>query len=251
VSFRVGVPPLQLLLRIRLTGHATEIVVLASEDAGLIGRSYAEQCHMDGASQGEEPKPDPPDSAVETAAAFLSALFAESDTILFRPIETWIEAGKKRSRVDYRNTCYRKAVPNLLKLVVLQLLCVADQGRLNIFFGVCPRAGNKGRFDLAWQIRTVRVLWTDIDHVTVEEARTRVQKAGLPAPSIIVNSGNGVHLYWLLDAPFQIDDAGDPQPVETEWLQTPDGRKKPRKYIVENGDKVYSGPAPACFPPQP
>jgi hypothetical protein len=176
---------------------------------------------------------------VEIAAQFLNAIFGESDTVLFRPIETWNESGKKRSRVDYRNTCYRKAVPSLLKLVVLQLLRVADQERLNIFFGVCPRAGNKGRFDLAWQIRTVRALWTDIDHVTVEEARARINKAGLPAPSIIVNSGNGVHLYWLLNEPFQIDDAGDPQPVETEWLQSPDGRKKPRKYIVENGDKVY------------
>jgi hypothetical protein len=194
---------------------------------------------MEDASESEIQKSDTPDQAVETAAAFLGALFAESDTVLFRPIETWNENGKKRSRVDYRNTCYRKAVPNLLKLVVQQLLRVADQERLNIFFGVCPRAGNKGRFDLAWQIRTVRALWTDIDHVTVDEARARIAKAGLPAPSIIVNSGNGVHLYWLLDTPYQIDDAGDPQPVETEWLQTPDGRKKPRKYIVENGDKVY------------
>jgi hypothetical protein len=80
---------------------------------------------------------------VEIAAQFLNAIFGESDTVLFRPIETWNESGKKRSRVDYRNTCYRKAVPSLLKLVVLQLLRVADQERLNIFFGVCPRAGNK------------------------------------------------------------------------------------------------------------
>ena len=194
---------------------------------------------MEGQQQDASPPNDEVVAAVETAATFLNALFAESDTVLFRPIETWSESGKKRSRVDYKNTCYRKAVPTLLKLVVLQLLRVADQERLNMFFGVCPRAGNKGRFDLAWQIRTVRALWTDIDHITVEEARIRVEKAGLPAPSIIVNSGNGVHLYWLLDAPYQIDDAGELQPVETEWLQSPDGRKKPRKYVLENGDKVY------------
>jgi len=220
-----------------LTGHATEVVVPASDDAGLIGCSYAEQCRMDGASLTEEQQP--PDPAIESGAAFLAALFAESDTLLFRPIETWVESGKKRSRVDYRNTCYRKAVPALLKVTLLQLLRIANQERLNLFFGVCPRNGNKGRFDLAWQVRTVRCLWTDIDHITVDEAQERITKAGLPPPSIIVNSGNGVHLYWLLDVPYQVDDAGDPLPVETEWLQTPDGRKKPRKYIVENGDKVY------------
>ena len=27
--------------------------------------------------------------------------------------------------------------------------------------------------------------------------------------------------------------------METEWTKTPDGRKKPRKYISENGEKVY------------
>lgn len=194
---------------------------------------------MDGASQPVEQQIEPLDPAIEAGAAFLATLFDESDSILFRPIETWVEAGKKRSRVDYRNTCYRNAVPALLKVTLLQLLRIADKERLNLFFGVCPRSGNKGRFDLAWQIRTVRVLWTDIDHVSVEQARERIAKAGLPQPSIIVNSGNGVHCYWLLDAPYQIDDAGDPLPVETEWVQSPDGRKKARKYLVENGDKVY------------
>ena len=54
-----------------------------------------------------------------------------------------------------------------------------------------------------------------------------------------MSSGNGVHLYWLLDVPYQIDDTGDPLPVLKEWTQTPGGRKKSRQFIVENGDKVY------------
>ena len=99
--------------------------------------------------------------------------------------------------------------------------------------------GTGGKFDLAWQIRTVRALWTDIDYVSVEEVRERIAKADMPLPSIIVNSGNGVHLYWLLDTPYLIDDAGDPPPVHTDWIQGPGERKKPRKYFFENGDKVY------------
>lgn len=178
-------------------------------------------------------------SAIEAGVTFLRALFHESDNVLFRPIETWVDAGRKGSRVAYRQTCYRAAVPALLHLALLHHLEVADKERLNLFFGVCPRLGDKGRFDLAWQIRTVRVLWTDIDHVTVDEARQRIAQAGLPTPSIIVNSGHGVHVYWLLDTPYLIDDAGDPPPVETEWIQKPDGRRKPRKYVTEGGDRVY------------
>ncbi|HEY4313617.1 MAG TPA: hypothetical protein VGN12_29460 [Pirellulales bacterium] len=194
---------------------------------------------MDGASNFEERYVAPSNPAVEMGATFLAALFSETDTILFRPIETWTEDGKKRSRVDYSNTNYCKAVPHLIKVALGRLLRIAEHERLNLFFGVCPRVGNKGEYDLAWQIRTVRALWTDIDHVTVEEAHSRLLKAGLPLPSISVNSGNGVHLYWLLDTPFQIDDAGDPPPVEIEWSLTREGQKKPRKYIAENGDKAY------------
>jgi hypothetical protein len=179
------------------------------------------------------------DEAISTGVGFLGALFDTSDTILLRPIETWNDGGKKRSRVDYSNTYYRKAVPALLLQVLSRLLKVSAEERLNLFFGVCPRAGTNGRFDLAWQIRTVRVLWTDIDFVSPDEARSRVSTAGLPEPSIVVNSGNGVHLYWLLDQPYLIDDVGDPPPVETEWTQGTNGRKKPRKYVVENDDRVY------------
>lgn len=215
------------------------MIVSDREDGRLIDRCYAEQCRMDGASLSEEQQVADSIQAIETGAAFLAALFAETDTVLFRPIETWVEGGKKRGRVDFQHTRYRSATPRLLKVTLLQLLRDAEQERWNVFFGVCPRVDRDGKYDLAWQIRTVRALWTDIDHVTVEEARDRVEKADLPVPSIIVNSGNGVHLYWLLDAPYQIDDAGGPPPVEIEWVQSRDGRKKPRKYIVENGDKVY------------
>jgi hypothetical protein len=177
--------------------------------------------------------------AILVAERFLTTIFAPTDLILFRPIESWVERGLKRSRTDYKNTLYRCANSELVKLTVLQLVQAAAKVHLNLFFGVCPRFGAKGRFDLAWQVRTVRCLWVDIDHVSVDEARERVAKAGLPDPSVVVGSGNGAHLYWLLDSPYLIDDVGDPLPVETEWLPTPGGRKKPRKYIVEDGERIY------------
>ena len=53
-----------------------------------------------------------------------------------------------------------------------------------------------------------------------------------------MNSGNGVQLYWLLEEPYLIDDAGDPPAIETEWTQGTNGRKKQRKYVVEIGHAV-------------
>ena len=176
---------------------------------------------------------------VQTAIRFLQALFDEQDCVLFRPIETWTEGGKKKCEVFYKRTCYRRARPEGLRIIVPQLLALSAKEKANIFFGVCPRRGAYGEYDLAWQVRTVRVLWTDIDHVTVEDARERITKAGLPQPSILVNSGNGVHVYWLLETPYLIDDAGDPPAVKTEWETTRDGRNKPRKYIKQEGEKVY------------
>lgn len=179
------------------------------------------------------------DDAVETGMAFLSALFKPNDVVLLRPIESWTEDDRKRSRVDYRNTDYFRPTELLLKVHLRKQLQASEQNNTNIFFGTCPRVGTRGQFDLAWQIRTVRTLWSDIDHVTVDEAQQRLTRAGLPEPSILVNSGNGVHVYWLLDEPYLIDDAGDPHRVVTEWIELDGGRKKPRKYIVEEGERVY------------
>jgi hypothetical protein len=44
----------------------------------------------------------------------------------------------------------------------------------------------------------------------------------------------------LLDCSFQIDDIGDPAPVELEWPERSSGKKgPPRKYITEDGEKLY------------
>jgi hypothetical protein len=169
----------------------------------------------------------------------LTTLFEPSDLILFRPVESWSEGGRKRSRVDYRNVCYRPAKATTLEQTLARLETSSESERTNLFFGVCPRFGNKGRFDLAWQIRVVRCLWADLDGCNVAQAIERCTSQSIPTPTAIVNSGNGVHLYWLLDRPFLIDDVGNPPPVETEWSIGGDGRKKPKRYILDGKDRVF------------
>jgi hypothetical protein len=118
------------------------------------------------------------------------------------------------------------------------LLQRSEREKANLFFGICPRFGKNEQYDLAWQIRVVRVLWADLDHCTVEEALQRCDKAGLPRPSVIVRSGHGVHLYWLLAKPFLIDDAGDPPPVFKDFIdQVPGKKKKVRRYVIDPATK--------------
>jgi hypothetical protein len=173
-----------------------------------------------------------------TAIDFLQAVFAPGDRVMFRPIEAWTENGKK-SRVDYKGVQHVtvNGDAKTLDLAIRYQNTRSEQTKANVFYGVCPRFGGDGHYELAWQIRTVRVLWADVDHCTVDETRERCRAAGLPEPSIIVASGNGAHLYWILAEPYLIDDAGDPPPVVTEFL----GKgKKPRKFLKSEGDeKTY------------
>jgi hypothetical protein len=197
------------------------------------------------------------------AAEFLKVLFAPGDCVLFRPIETLTENGKKKSRVDYKGIVYRHLGVNgdggwqhldaSIEIMMRPMVQRSAAEHTNVFYGVCPRfrqsGGGKVSFDAAWQIRTIRVLWADIDHVTVDEARERIKVAGLPEPSIVVNSGNGVHVYWLLDEPYIVDDCGDPKPVYVEFIDQGEGKKKkPRKYRLDGDEKLWLD-IPSNVPP--
>lgn len=54
-----------------------------------------------------------------------------------------------------------------------------------------------------------RVLWCDFDATVVEEedALASIGRAGLPPPSMLVNSGNGYHAYWKLHTPLDPTEA--------------------------------------------
>jgi P4 family phage/plasmid primase-like protien len=171
---------------------------------------------------------------------FVGALFLPTDTVLLRPIETWAEGGRKQSKVIYASVQYQTAEGLVRPAVWDKLTQAAAREHANLYFGVCPRFGAQG-YDLAWQIRTVRVLWSDLDHCTLEESLRRCQSGGLPRPSVIIGSGHGIHFYWLLETPLLIDDVGDPLAVHKEWLdQGPGEKKKSRLHVKPDGHtKVY------------
>ncbi len=192
------------------------------------------------------------DDPATQSIRFLSAIFLPGDCVMLRPIETWTEDGKKRSRVDYRATQHRtlgtrnsKGVwrpwPEGLVRFLEAVKRRAAERHTNVLFGTCPRLGSGGQYGQAWQIRVVRTLWVDVDDCGVAEALERCKKAGLPKPSIVVNSGNGAHLYWLLSEPYLVDDVDAPPAVRTEFTDQGEGKKKKaRKYIKgPDGEKLY------------
>ncbi len=185
-------------------------------------------------------------------ARLLRALFDPPDIIGIRPIETWTDPETKQAqrRILYNAIEYAPAGVLVANgRYWAGLLAFAETEKANLFFAVCPRFGPRDqyerdgarlRWDLQWQIRTVRSLWADLDHCAVDEALTRCDEAGLPSPSVVVRSGHGCHLYWLLDSPYLIDDAGDPPGVSKEYIDRgPDEKRLPRKYAQTATGRVY------------
>lgn len=187
--------------------------------------------------------------SAETIIDFLSVLHEPDDLIEFRPIETWIEAERKRSRVLYKHRAWHRR-KHLTPALLEGWLDAIGHEHGNAFFGVCPRFGAQGEYDQAWQIRTARVLWADVDHCTVEETLERVAKAGLPKPTIVISSGNGAHLYWKLAEAYQIDDAGEPARVVKKFAADKNGKNKPVDYIIVDGheERLDAHNRPALSP---
>ena len=128
---------------------------------------------------------------------FLSTLYRPNDVVEVRPIEIWTDAtdGRRHSLVLGHERGWH--TPQELWARHRALAALNCRQRANIFMGVNPRA-RKGA-GRKCDIRTCRCVWADMDEVTAEVARWRCHVVGLPDPSIVVDSGSGVHLYWLLD----------------------------------------------------
>jgi hypothetical protein len=71
----------------------------------------------------------------------------------------------------------------------------------NIYVGANPRPRKGATGDD--NIVIARTLFADFDKgCTIEEARRRWETAGLPEPTLIINSGHGVHPYWRFAEPL-------------------------------------------------
>jgi hypothetical protein len=67
-----------------------------------------------------------------------------------------------------------------------------------VYFGVATRLGDSG--GKKRDVYRIRTVWCDLDDRTVEECSLFD-----PAPSILVNSGGGVHAYWAFPNPVLVN----------------------------------------------
>lgn len=122
--------------------------------------------------------------------------------------------------------CYVQWLPLPLPLRmegILTEIRKRNQQGYGIHFGATPSSVRKG-----WEQRTgadgrpywikprrhesdvkyLTALWTDVDEEEVGYTLKRIAQmdVSIPRPSVAVKSGGGVHLYWLLQTPYEITD---------------------------------------------
>jgi putative DNA primase/helicase len=128
---------------------------------------------------------------IEHALRFMAAVFDPQDWIEVR----LLPAGRSRwfqlSDVDATREVLAAAVAENAR----------ERDPQNVYVGANPRVA-KGKRKKA-DVPLARVLFADFDNgATVEDVLQRIRDAGLPEPSIVIVSGGGVHVYWLLAEPI-------------------------------------------------
>ena len=83
----------------------------------------------------------------------------------------------------------------------------------DVYFGVAPRSQKSGKKE---SVQIVTCLWADVDcgsdghkkqnYFSSKDEAIAFIREFEPAPSIIVDSGGGYHLYWLLIEPVSVSD---------------------------------------------
>ncbi|MCK4358806.1 MAG: helix-turn-helix domain-containing protein [Candidatus Cloacimonetes bacterium] len=168
-------------------------------------------------------------------------------SMLFPNIKGYIEV--RGFKVGHEKPVFRKFFKTVMELLEYEL-----PNDLNLYFGVFERKNT--RSGASYNCSRTNALWVDIDHVDITELDSRLRNSKLPKPSIIVNSGNGYHCYWLLDAPatyvksvlvkIVVEIGGDSRPVDTARIlripETYNFEEKEHKHckIVMIKDSKYS-----------
>ena len=89
----------------------------------------------------------------------------------------------------------------------VEMMARAHQDEDDVYFGVLPRIRH-GAGDSDAIADQTHVLWGDYDPKGMDKRKVFMEITRLqPQPQIVVDSGSGYHVYWLLDAPVDFDSA--------------------------------------------
>lgn len=143
---------------------------------------------MDGTTTAARPSTE---ESVDTGLAFLRLMFDPQDVIEVRLVEPAAQRWFRLADDAAARGALRWAAGQNAR----------ERNPKHVYFGANPRtAHGKGT---AADVPLARVLFADFDDgMTPDAALDRVRAAGLPEPSIVVASGGGVHVWWVLDTPI-------------------------------------------------
>lgn len=130
----------------------------------------------------------------EQTLAWLDMLFLPDDIFEVR-VKRHDESGAKQAWYVHKQKAHQFAHT---------LAPIHEDNERHVWIGVGPRTkiGSSAP-------ALLRALWVDLDSSVTTEADVEraLDTSGLPPPTMIVNSGNGFHLYWKLAEPLQADKA--------------------------------------------
>ena len=95
------------------------------------------------------------------------------------------------------------------------------QGSFSLHFRIVP-SFSENRKDLAM----ATTLWADVERTMTEEEKEALQDLGIP-PSAIVHSGRGIHMYWALKEPIDLDIVKAKNEALALYLQGDEGAAHP------------------------
>lgn len=99
--------------------------------------------------------------------------------------------------IEIRLISESKPKPQQIFLTFKELLHYSAPLDSNVYIGIFGRS-KKGS-GKSENCSKTNAIYLDFDGMELEEINFRIDMAGLPQPSIIVNSGHGYHVYWLLE----------------------------------------------------
>jgi hypothetical protein len=126
-----------------------------------------------------------------------------------------------------------------------------ELGELNerfydVYVGINPRKFSGGTTDK--DVLLARVIVADLEKVDVEAALDRVALTALPEPHLVVVSGHGVHLYWILDEPLtDLEAWTDFQKRLAHLLESDPVIHNPSRVLRLPGFTNHKPPAASCF----
>lgn len=122
------------------------------------------------------------------------------------------------------------------------VLPVSRTMRKNVWVGVCPRTKHGSSVP-----SVARVVWVDCDDTTAEAVLESIKSLELPAPTMVVDSGHGVHVYWKLEEAVPAESV---RPI-TKWLsrniEGSDGAAyDPTRSLRVPGTRNFKAPEAEC-----